>query len=203
MPEPDDVEGRDDREADRDRAQPRAPGGGEGEDGPRAQRQRVAPAAARAGVDQVRRRPGELVRHPLLDLGERRQEHALHPRQAHQAEQPDEPRPGDEREAEHGVPLPPTGLGGPDARAPPQAWGLTPYRSLLRPSGRSFRDRSARSGIHRCAHPVEHNRQPPPRAPPRPAGPTPGPRTQRRQHQHDGRPALRHDHVVGPRAGSL
>ena len=96
---------------------------GEGEDRPRAERQRVAPAAARVGVDEVGRRPGELVRHPLLDPRERRQQRLLHPPQPHQAEQPDEPRPGDQREAEHRVPFRRIGCTGSGAAAGASATG--------------------------------------------------------------------------------
>ena len=103
--EPDDVQGGDGGQADRGAAQPRTPGGGKGEDRPGAQRHRVAAAAARVGVDEVRGRAGELVGHPLLELRERLQEGPLHPRQPHQAEQPDEPGAGHEREPEHAVRL--------------------------------------------------------------------------------------------------
>ena len=96
--QPHDVQRGDRDQPHRGAAQPRPPRGGVCEDGAHAQGHGVAPAAARVGVEQARRHPGELLRHPLLDLRERRQQGMLDPPEPHQAEQPDEPRADGQRE---------------------------------------------------------------------------------------------------------
>ena len=98
MPDPHDVQQRDRQQAQRRGAEARSPGRRVGEDRPRAERHRIAAAAACVEVEQVRVGAGELVGHPLLDLGEGGQQVVRHPAEAHQAEEADEP--GAEREQE-------------------------------------------------------------------------------------------------------